>query len=337
MRAVVTTDLGGPLEPVDLDDPTPRPGEVVVAVDACGICGSDLHLVDALPMPGHVLGHELAGRVAAVGEGVIGWKADDAVMALSLATCGTCDACRSGRPRKCATALMLGVETPGGYAEYVKAPAHDLVPLPDGFDLRHGALVEPLAVARHAVGRGGLVAGETALVIGGGPVGLAVLLWLKALGAGAVALSDPLAARRANAAALGADVVVDPTAGDLATQLADAGLAAPSLVLECVGLPGLVDQASAVAAVDGRVVVVGVCMAEDRYFPYGAMAKELDWRFAFYYCRADVDATVSAIRAGRLDIEPLITAEVGLDDAPARFDALKAGSGDTKVLIRPSR
>lgn len=336
MRAVVTTDLGGPLQPVDLDEPTPAPGEVVVAVDACGICGSDLHLVDALPMPGHVLGHELAGRVAAVGEGVTGWKADDAVMALSLATCGTCDACRSGRPRKCATALMLGVETPGGYAEYVKAPAHDLVPLPDGFDLRHGALVEPLAVARHAVGRGGLVPGETALVIGGGPVGLAVLLWLKALGAGAVALSDPLAPRRANASTMGADVVLDPTAGDLPSQLADAGLAQPSLVLECVGLPGLVDQASAVAAVDGRVVVVGVCLAEDRYFPYGAMAKELDWRFAFYYCRADIDVTVAAIRDERLDVEPLITAEVGLDGAPAAFDALKAASDDTKVLIRPS-
>jgi threonine dehydrogenase-like Zn-dependent dehydrogenase len=335
MRAVVTTTLGGPLESADLDDPTPGPGEVVVTVDSCGICGSDLHLVDALPLSGHVLGHEVAGRVAAVGEGVTGWRADDPVMALSLATCGTCAACRSGRPRKCATALMLGVETPGGYAEYVRAPAHDLVGLPDGFDLRHGALVEPLAVARHAVGRGGLVPGDSALVVGGGPVGLGVLLWLKALGVGSVALSDPQAARRANAAGLGADVVVDPTAGDLATQLGDAGLVAPSLVLECVGLPGLVDQASGVAAVDGRVVVVGVCMAEDRYVPYAAMAKELDWRFAFYYCRADVDATVEAIVDGALDVEPLITAEVGLDSAPARFDSLKTGTDDTKVLIRP--
>ncbi len=130
--------------------------------------------------------------------------------------------------------------------------------------------------------------------------------------------------------------MVDPGAGDLATQLGDAGLGAPSLVLECVGLPGLVDQASAVAAVDGRVVVVGVCMADDRYFPYGAMAKELDWRFAFYYCRADVDATISAIQHDRLDVEPLITAEVDLDEAPAHFEALKAGGDDTKVLIRPA-
>ena len=335
MRAVVMTTLGGPLEATEVPDPTPGRGEVVVAVDSCGICGSDLHLVDALPLPGHVLGHELAGRVAAVGAGVTGWTADDPVMALSLATCGACDACRAGRPRKCATALMLGVETPGGYAEYVRAPAHDLVALPDGFDLRQGALVEPLAVARHAVGRGGLVAGETALVIGGGPVGLAVLLWLRAMGAGQVAVSDPLAARRATATGLGADVVADPTAGDLAVQLADAGLPAPSLVLECVGLPGLVDQASSVAAVDGRVVVVGVCMADDRYLPYTAMAKELDWRFAFYYCRADVDATVAAVADGSLDVAPLITGEVDLEGAADRFAALQAGSDDTKVLIRP--
>lgn len=334
MRAVVTTDLGGPLQLAEVDDPTPGPGEVVVAVDSCGICGSDLHIVDALPMPGQVLGHELAGRVATVGAGVEGWKVDDPVMALSLATCGTCEACRSGRPRKCATALMVGVETPGGYAEYVRAPAHDLVALPAAFDLRHGALVEPLAVARHAVGRGGLEAGEPALVIGAGPVGLAVLLWLKHLGADTVAVSDPLAARRDGARQLGADVVIDPTAGDLAGQLADAGLPAPSLVLECVGLPGLVDQAAAVAAVDGRVVVVGVCIDDDRYFPYTAMAKELDWRFAFYYCRADVDATVAAIVEG-LDVAPLITGEVGLDAAPDRFAALKGGTDDTKVLIRP--
>lgn len=334
MQALVTTTLGGPLETAELDDPTPGRGEVVVAVDSCGICGSDLHIVDALPMPGQVLGHELAGRVAAVGRGVDGWKVDEPVMALSLATCGACDACRSGRPRKCASALMVGVETPGGYAEYVRAPAHDLVALPDGFDLRHGALVEPLAVARHAVGRGGLVPGETALVIGGGPVGLAVLLWLKHLGAGTVAVSDPLASRRAGAGQLGADLVLDPMAGDLAGQLADAGLPAPSLVLECVGLPGLVDQAAATAAVDGRVVVVGVCMADDRYFPYTAMAKELDWRFAFYYCRADVDATVAAINGG-LDVAPLITGEVGLAAAPDRFEALKQGSDDTKVVIRP--
>lgn len=335
MRAVVMTTLGGPLEPAELDDPTPGPGEVVVAVDSCGICGSDLHIVDAVALPGHVLGHELAGRVAAVGEGVGGRRVDDPVMALSLATCGVCEACRRGRPRKCTAALMLGVETPGGYAEFVRAPAHDVVALPDGFDLRLGALVEPLAVARHAVGRGGLRPGETALVIGGGPVGLAVLLWLKRLGAGTVVVTDPLPARRAVAERFGADVVLDPTAGDLGAQFADAGVGAPTLVLECVGLPGLVDQAASVAAVDGRVVVVGVCMADDRYFPYNAMHKELDWRFAFYYCRADVDATIAAVADGTLDAGPLITAEVGLDTTAQAFAGLRAGAEDTKVLIRP--
>jgi (R,R)-butanediol dehydrogenase / meso-butanediol dehydrogenase / diacetyl reductase len=335
VRALIATTVGGPLEVAEVDDPTPAPGEVVVAVEACGICGSDLHMVDVLPMPGHVLGHELAGRVAAVGEGVDGWSEGDAVMPLSLATCGTCDACRSGRPRKCASALMLGVETPGGYAQYVRAPAHDLVPLPDGLDLTTAALIEPLAVARHAVGRGGLVEGETALVIGAGPVGMAMALWLRRLGAGAVVVSDPLPGRRSMAESLGADVVVDPTAGDLTAQLVDAGVAAPSLVLECVGLPGLVDQAAGVAAVDARIVVVGVCMADDRYFPYTSMAKELDWRFAFYYCRADVDAAVDALADGTLPGRQLITGEVTLDEAPSRFDALKSGTDDTKVLIRP--
>jgi (R,R)-butanediol dehydrogenase/meso-butanediol dehydrogenase/diacetyl reductase len=335
VRALACAGLGEPLQLTTVDDPTPSPGEVVVAVEACGICGSDLHVVDALPMPGHVLGHEVAGTVAAVGEGVDGWAEGDPVMPLSLATCGRCEACLAGRPRKCATAQMLGVETPGGYAEYVTAPAHDLVALPPDLDLGVAALTEPLAVARHAVGRGGLTPGESTLVLGAGPVGLAVALWLRRLGAGAVVVSDPQPGSRAKAEALGVDLALDPTAGDLGTQLADAGLTAPSLVLECVGLPGLADQAAAVAALDGRVVVVGVCMAEDRYVPYTSMAKELDWRFAFYYCRADVEATVAALADGSLPGADLVTGEVDLIEAGARFDALKAGTDDTKVLIRP--
>ena len=335
MRALACQGLGEPLELTEVDDPTPGPGEVVVAVEACGICGSDLHLVDALPLPGHVLGHELAGTVAAVGEGVDGWHEGDPVMPLSLATCGRCEACRSGRPRKCASALMVGAETPGGYAEFVRAPGHDLVPLPEHLDLGVAALTEPLAVARHAVGRGGLQPGESTLVIGAGPVGLAVALWLRRLGAGTVAVSDPKASSRAKAEALGVDLALDPAAGDLAPQLADAGVAAPGLVLECVGLPGLADQAASAAAVDGRVVVVGVCMSEDRFLPFTSIAKELDWRFAFYYCRADVDTTVAALADGSLAGAPLITGEVDLAEAPDRFEALKAGNDDTKVLIRP--
>jgi (R,R)-butanediol dehydrogenase/meso-butanediol dehydrogenase/diacetyl reductase len=335
VRALVCTDQGGPLALADLDDPTPGPGEVVVAVEACGICGSDLHMVDALPLTGHVLGHELSGTVAAVGAGVDTWGEGDRVMPLSLATCGQCEACRSGRPRKCASALMVGGEVPGGYAEYVRAPAHDLVPLPDELDLATAALTEPLAVARHAVGRGALKEGETTLVLGAGPVGLAVALWLRRQGAGAVIVSDPAPTSRAKAEVLGVDLALDPTAGDLAAPVGVAGLAAPRRDMEGVGLPGLADQAAAVAALDGRVVVVGVCMADDRYFPFTSIGKELDWRFSFYYCRADVDAAVEALADGSLPGHELVTGEVTLDDASARFEDLKAGNDDTKVLIRP--
>lgn len=308
---------------------------MVIEVVACGICGSDLHLVDVWPLPGHVLGHELAGRIVALGADVDGPQVGDPVVGLSLATCGTCAECRSGRPRKCRAARMVGVETPGAYAEYLALPAHDAIRLPDDVTVADGALVEPLAIARHAVGRGGLVPGETALVVGAGPIGLAALLWLRRLGAGAVVVSDPLPARRDTATSLGADLAVDPLAGDLVEQLGDAGLAPPPLVLECVGLPGLVDQASAATATDGRVIVVGVCMAEDRYQPLTPMAKELDWRFAFYYCRADIDASIAAVADPAFGAQALVTGEVDLAAAPERFEALKAGSADTKVLIRP--
>ena len=338
MRAAVTTTMGGPLELAEVDDPTPGEGELVVSVAACGICGSDLHLVDAFELPGLVLGHEFAGRVEAVGSGVSGWSEGDPVVPLSLASCGTCDACRDGRPRKCPTVQMVGVETPGAYAEYVRVPAHDTLGLPAGFDVPTAAVVEPLAVARHSVGRAGSLDGERVLVVGAGPVGAAVLLWLATTGAASVAVSDPRPDRRAQAADLGADLTLDPAAGDLADQLREAVGVEPSVVFECVGLPGLIESSCAAAAVDGRVVVVGVCMAPDHFVPMTAMAKELDLRYAFYYCRSDFEATIAAIDDGALDPSGLITGTTALDGLPDRFEALKhpaPDANDLKVLVQP--
>src|SRR5690554_4729601 len=176
-------EMGRPLELADVPDPAPGPGEVLLRVDACGICGSDLHASDQLPLADLVLGHEFCGTVAETGPGVTERRAGDRVVALSLPTRGKCVACATGRVGKCSEALMVGIEIPGAYAEYVVMPAHNLIAMPEALDHRHGALIEPLAVALHAVKRAAVSQGDNVVVLGAGPVGQAVLVWLDHLGA----------------------------------------------------------------------------------------------------------------------------------------------------------
>lgn len=335
MRAAVLQQPGEPLAIVDRPDPQPGTGEVVLRVDACGICGSDLHLSEAYPMPGLVLGHEFCGTVTEIGAGVETRRVGDRVTALSLAPCGQCAACATGRVRKCEQVAMIGIERPGAYAEYVVVNARDTFVLPPALDHRHGALVEPLAVALHTVRRAGISAGDDALVLGGGPVGLAVALWLRTLGAREVVVSDPVPSRRELAEKVGATATIDPTNRDVGDAFAAlTGRRAP-LVIECVGVPGLLQHATDVAAVDATVVIAGVCMAPDTITPLTAMTKELDLRFAFYYEAGDYTTTIDMIDRGRIDPLPLVTSEVTLDEAPRAFADLKHPTDECKVLITP--
>jgi 2-desacetyl-2-hydroxyethyl bacteriochlorophyllide A dehydrogenase len=336
MRAVALAEAGQPLAVVEQPDPVPAPGELLLRVDACGICGSDLHLSDAVSLPGLVMGHEYCGTVVEVWLDVDGWAEGDRVAGLPLATCGRCAACLGGRPRKCLAAAMIGIERPGAYAEYVAQPAAGAYRLPPSIDATLGALVEPLAVGLHTVVRAGLRPGDDALVIGGGPVGLAVALWLRALGAREVVVSDPVASRRALAERIGATATVDPTTDDVAAAFAAQAGGGPSVVVECVGVPGLIQHAVDVAAVDATVVIAGVCFQPDAVQPLAAMQKELDVRFAFYYTAADWHTTIALLDQERVDARPLVTDEVTLDEAPDRFAALKHPTDECKVLIRPS-
>jgi (R,R)-butanediol dehydrogenase/meso-butanediol dehydrogenase/diacetyl reductase len=335
VRAAILQQPGQPLAITDQPDPTPAAGELLLRVDACGICGSDLHVSDAYPLPGLVLGHEFCGTVESVGAHVDDFEAGDRVTALSLTTCGYCAACLSGRPRKCPSAVMVGIERPGAFAEYVTMPARDVFRLPNTLDPRHGALIEPLSVALHTVDRAELEPGDDVLVIGGGPVGLAVALWARQLGAREVVVSDPVEKRRALAESLGASTTVDPTKDDVGDAFEAVTGTRPRVVIECVGVPGMIQHAVDVAATDATVVVAGVCMAPDSIVPLIPMTKELDLRFAFYYRARDYTTAISMIDRERIDPLPLVTAEVTLDELPGRFEQLKTPSDDCKVLIRP--
>ena len=335
MRAAVLQGPDLPLAVTEVDEPVPGDGDLLLRVDACGICGSDIHIADALPLPGLVLGHEFCGTVEAVGGGVEGWAVGDRAAGLPLSTCGRCAACLSGRPRKCATAQMIGIERPGAFAELVAIPAASAFRLPRGLDARHGALVEPLAVGLHTVDRAGISPGDDVLVLGGGPVGLAVALWLQHLGAREVGLSDPVASRRDLAAQLGATATFDPGAGDVGAAFAEVAGAPPAVVIECVGVPGLIQHACDLVAIDGTVVVAGVCIGDDQLVPLVPLQKEIDLRFAFYYRTRDWDLTLRALDDRRIDPLPLVTHEIDLDAVPERFAALAHPTTECKVLIRP--
>lgn len=335
MRAVVLSEDRPHLEVAELPDPEPGPGEALIRVTGCGICGSDLHVACEVAPAGMVLGHEIAGTVEALGPGVdpAAWRVGEAVAVRPFAGCGTCPACARGRADHCDAFQLLGMARPGGFAELTTVAAHELYRLPAAVTGLEQALVEPLAVARRAVTRGGVGPGDSVAILGGGPIGQAILAWVRHLGVEQITVTDPSASRRALALQLGATRAVDPIADELG--LLELVLASASVVFECVGRPGMINQAMDVASVDGRVVVVGVCISDDTSFPYTGLRKELDVRYALYYEQGDFTATIDALSAHALHLPGFIEGPVSLADLPERFDQLLAGAEGGKVILTP--
>ena len=335
MKVAATGLADEPLAIEDRPDPEPGPGELVVQVAACGICGSDLHL-SQLGIPGIVLGHELAGDVVAVGDGVDGFAEGDRVCAFPLVGCGRCAACEGGRPAHCSVGgELIGLQRPGGFAESVVTSARDTFRLPLSVDHRTGALVEPLAVALHAVEGSRRAIEDPVLVIGAGPVGLACVLWLRHLGTPQVVVSDPVTGRRAMAERLGATATIDPAGADVRSAFERETGAAPTAVIECVGVPGTLQHAADVAGPEALVTVVGVCLQPDTVTPLVALTKELTMRFVLYYLRSDFERTLAALAREALDPGDLVTDDIGLEDLPARFEALRHPTTEGKVLVHP--
>jgi (R,R)-butanediol dehydrogenase/meso-butanediol dehydrogenase/diacetyl reductase len=330
MRAVV---VAGPrqLAVENVPDPTPEPGQAVLRVSACGICGSDLHVHQAGYLPaGSIMGHELCGEVVeAAGELRVGER----VCVLPVLSCGRCPRCRSGLGMYCTAQRALGLgQAPGGFAEYVAVAPHEAVRLPAGVDDEHGALVEPLAVALHAVDVARLAAGERCLVVGAGPIGLALTVWARELGADEVIVSERAPGRRALAQQLGATRVIDPEREELAAVLGPDGV---DVAFEAVGARGLIQQCIERVRFRGRVVVVGVCITPDSFHPAAAVLKEVALHFVLAYERSDFQRTVHLLERGRLLPGPMITDRIGLAEVPGAFAALEHPSDQGKLLVMP--
>jgi threonine dehydrogenase-like Zn-dependent dehydrogenase len=246
-------------------------------------------------------------------------------------------------------------ETPGGYGEYMVLNEMLLLPVPNGLETERAALTEPMAVGLHAVEKSSLTGDDVPLVIGCGPVGLAVIAGLKLKGAGPIIAADFSAKRRELAVALGADIVVDPAQGSPYETWEEAaspeGGAAPAgtllpglgpqlkpaVLYECVGVPGIIQQILDGAARNARVVVVGVCMEEDRFEPMTAITKELNLQFCLGYSPEEFAATLQHIAEGEITTDPLITGKVGVEGVAGAFEELSSPERHAKILVEPWR
>ncbi|SNT04684.1 2-desacetyl-2-hydroxyethyl bacteriochlorophyllide A dehydrogenase [Sphingomonas laterariae] len=339
MRAAFFREAGKPLEIGTTADPTPAPDDVIIAVQRAGICGSDLHITQYGAAPsGTVLGHEFAGEIVALGSAVQGeWKLGDRVTALPIHACGECDACDKDLRALCSSNVFTGtgLARPGAYAEYVGARASTLQRLPAGVSFEQGAMVEPLAVAHHAVSMARIEKGAAVLVIGAGPIGAAATLFARLAGAGHVVVSERSDVRRQRALEVGATAAIDPVAENLGERFRAITGRAPEVVLECVGMPGLIQEGLAVAGVRARIVVVGVCFEEDRFHPLTGLTKEASIHFSQCYHERDFEAVIGLLASGKADARPLHTQTVGFAELPTAFEALRTAMGQCKVLIDP--
>ena len=333
MKGAVFHGLGQGMTIEQVPDPKPGPGELVLRVKACGICGSDLHAT-ALPpgLPaGTVMGHEFAGEVVEVGADLRGaWNVGDRACALPCIGCGKCRACLDGDTVQCQTLRTTGLgQLPGAYAELVLTGGSESLRLPAGVSFREGALVEPLAVGLHAVNQARLAPGERVMVIGAGPIGLAVTAWARFFGARAVVVNERAPGR------LGATAVADVSKQDPVTVFQRETGGPPDVIFECVGVPGLLQQCIGMARARGRVVVVGVCMQPDMIFPAMAVIKEIELRFVVAYHKRDFELAIEMLDRGRIAGRDMITDVVDLSAFPAAFEALKTPTHQCKVMLEP--
>ncbi|WP_165978892.1 zinc-binding dehydrogenase [Antarcticimicrobium luteum] len=345
VQAAVFHGPGKKLSVEQVPEPAAGDGHVVLKVHSCGVCGSDLHATQEgafLQEQGTILGHEFAGEVIASDDPAVpvGLRAT----AVPVNACDTCrdmgfGSCRNGLGILCPENRITGLakSVPGAYAQAVRVGAEQVVALPEGVSYDEGALVEPLAVGLHAVDRADIPLGGRVLILGAGPIGLSVLAFARLRGAGSVVVSEYAPARRDAAAAFGADLVIDPArTEDIGGAFADAAGAPPDVIFDCVGVPGIIQQAIDLSRPQGTIVLVGVCMKPDEIIPISATLKELRLQFVLGYKDADFARVLAMMGRGLIDAKAMITDHTDLAGLPETFEALRKPGGQIKLMIHPT-
>lgn len=345
MKAAVFNGLGHKLAIEELAMPVPGDGEVVIRVEACGVCGSDLHATDAgvfLQENGTILGHEFSGEVVASGDPAVpvGLRATAVpVNACADAACQALGRCKNDLGILCPQNRITGLakSVPGAYAQFIKVGARQVVPLPGGVTWEEGAMVEPLAVGLHAVTKSDMPLGARVLIIGAGPIGLSVAAFSGLRGASAIVVSERAPARRQAATAFGATAVIDPTkVDDLGAEFARLAGGPPDVIFDCVGVPGIIQSCIDLSRARGTIVVVGVCMKEDKVIPISAILKELRVQFVLGYVEEDFAKVLDFLQAGKIKAAAMVTDRVTLGQLPDAFEGLRQPGSQIKMMILPN-
>lgn len=344
MKAAVLRD--GTMVVEELPDLAPGPKQVLVEPIACGICGTDLHIVrhahDVVatakaaggrhamggfdPDKDLIMGHELSARVLEVGSDVYGIEVDGIYTAKPYLRLADGDYATPGYSN----------DYPGGYSNQMLLSPQSLLAVPNGLDPLVASLTEPMAVGIHAVNESSISKGQVALVVGVGPAGLAIVAALAARGYGPIVASDFSPKRRATADALGADVVVDPAVADPFDAWREHGDGVtPPVIFEAVGVPGVIDSLMAQAPARSEIVVAGVCLPPDNFRPTLGIYKELRLTFVLGWTNDEFAESLHDLAEGRIDGEAVITGEVGIDAIPQAFADLADPENHVKVLVRP--
>lgn len=337
MRASVLRD-GHMVYRDDLPEPVPGAGQVLVAVRSCGICGSDLHfaahgelMLEMSEQAGAgaggievdlsrdiFMGHEFSAEILEAGPDTETHPAGTMVTSLPIVLSD-----------KGFDPIVYSNSTLGGYAERMLLSAPLLMPIPNGLDPKHAALTEPMSVGLHAVNKSNIAPSETALVIGCGPIGIAIIAALRLRGVESIVASDFSPKRRELATAMGAHQVLDPAQGSPFDSVK------ARVVFEAVGVPGIIDDVLRRARRGTRLVVAGVCMQPDAVHPFFGIAKEINMQFVLAQTPDEFAESLRALADGEIDVAPMITGEVGLDGVGAAFDDLADPERHCKVLVTP--
>ena len=335
MRAVRYIDKEVGTAVADVPDPSPAPDEVVVEVDACGLCGSDVHSVqNGQCAPGQILGHEFSGKIVALGAEVSGWAEGQPVAASPLGSCGKCRICMRGLAFRCPAAPNIGINRQGAYAQYAAVPARQLVALPPDLPVELGSHAEPLSVGSQAVKLAQVGPGDPVLVYGVGPIGLYVIMALRLAGAGPIVAAGRSAGRREAAADVGADVVIDTRETSVAEYASQAGTQFAA-VIECSASPGAFSEGLSVLEPGGTIVEVALTPEVASVPLFGMLSEGHRLVGACAFSDETYRESVAHLAAGRVPVERLVSERVSLDDTPDALRRLQTPGSLVRIISRP--
>lgn len=337
-----TMTAPGHIEITEVPRPQPRRGHVLLRIARIGICGSDIHVNHGThPYTGYpvIQGHEVSGTVAALGDGVTGFPVGETVTLTPQMVCGECHACRHGIYNVCETLRVMGFQTDGAAREYFEIPAWNVLPVPTTMSLDTAAMVEPVAVAVHALNQGGGAVDRNVLVLGAGTIGNLVAQVARASGAKGVMITDMQDYKLEQARACGFDAVVNSRDRDVRQEAPrHFGPDRADLILECAGVAATLSEAIESARKGTTIVVVGVHGEKPPVNVGFIQDRELRLVGSAMYRKEDFEQAIDVISAGAMRLEPLITHRFTLDEYSAAYQAIDRSEGRyMKVMIDVSR